>query len=53
MPPYEPNSLECTCPEVVEEEGTGTYDSDDDTSDDSELDLDWEVHFTSPFAYHE
>lgn len=51
--PYDPNRPVCVCPEEIEEVDTATLDSDDDSSDYSDLDLDWEIHFTPPIAYHE
>ncbi|XP_049867255.1 uncharacterized protein LOC126367669 [Pectinophora gossypiella] len=51
--PYDPNNPECICPEdmqseATEEEEVVSYE--DDSSDCSSLDVDWELHFTPPGA---
>lgn len=50
VPSYDSSTPESTCSEEVD---TVTLESDIESSDDSDLDLDWEIHFTPPIAYNE
>lgn len=49
--PYDPTNPDCTCShEEVEESHTCSCYESDSSSDDSSLDLQWEIHFTPPIA---
>ncbi|KAJ0180762.1 hypothetical protein K1T71_004166 [Dendrolimus kikuchii] len=50
--PFDPNNLECICPEEkdVETIASCSCDDADVSSDCSSLDLDWEIHFSPPIA---
>lgn len=53
--PFDPENPECNCDNYLPQkvEATSCSCTDDDiSSDTSSLGMDWEIHFTPPYAYH-